>query len=105
MFQRRGLLRRARDGRGRFIDGIGQPVRVGGRSTGGKRLGAAFDLSNPRLERRRKVYPTFATPVMDVIVTVGFNMNEARDSPVRYPKVKFIGVDQFYVAEDNGPRR
>lgn len=45
----------------------------------------------------------FAEAGYDVIVTVGFNMGEATViAAERYPKIKFIGVDQFQETERPG---
>ena len=46
---------------------------------------------------------TFGDENYDVIVTVGFNLGEATDAAAAtYPKVKFIGVDQFQAETVNG---
>jgi basic membrane protein A len=46
---------------------------------------------------------TFGDAGYDVIVTVGFNLGEATDAAAAtYPKVKFIGVDQFQAKDVPG---
>jgi basic membrane protein A len=45
---------------------------------------------------------TFADAGYDEIVTVGFNLTEASyAAAMKYPAIKFIGIDQFLYADDN----
>ncbi len=91
-------------GAGRINDGSFNQSAWEGVQQAEKELGAVVRfVESADLRDAARNIATFADAGYDVIVTVGFNMNEATViAAERYPKVKFIGVDQFYEAERPG---
>jgi len=76
----------------------------GGVQQAEKELGAKIQyIETTDAKDYAKNIATFGDEGYDVIVTVGFNLGEATDAAAAtYPKVKFIGVDQFQAADVPG---